>query len=112
MSRRWILGVLRDCLCIIAHNVDFSSVWLMKEHGNEDSWTELFHFHYMKSFYYSYITPVWIYEDDQMLMRYTSSLHKNNNWTVYNFKNEIFKFPKIQDSDIEVCVESLISPCF
>jgi len=32
------LGVLRDSLCIVIGH----DVWVMKEHGNQDSWTKLF----------------------------------------------------------------------
>jgi len=37
-----ILGVLKDCLCILTPSYALSYVWLMKEYGNEVSWTKLF----------------------------------------------------------------------
>ena len=43
-----ILSVLRDCLCIFARTHQFSTVWLMKEYGNEESWTKLSHVPYME----------------------------------------------------------------
>ena len=73
------LGVLRDCLCIFARRCTFSSVWMVKEYGNEESWTELFRFHYMKdSFCCSNIKPLWIYEDDRVLVISISSLRQSN----------------------------------
>lgn len=111
-----MLGVLRDCLCFIVHSLELSNVWLMKEYGNEESWTKLFHFPEMNdSFLPPYAKPLWIYEDDQVLMDYTV-LEPRINLAVYDFKKGTLKKTLTQDIKSpftsEVCVESLISPCF
>jgi len=36
------LGVVRDCLCVFARGGLFLDVWIMKEYGNEESWTKLY----------------------------------------------------------------------
>ena len=38
----WTLGVVRDCLCVFATSDMFWDVWIMKEYGNEKSWTKLY----------------------------------------------------------------------
>jgi F-box interacting protein len=111
------LGVSNDCLCIFAHNLKFSSVWLMKEYGKEESWTKLFCFYYMEdSFRGPNIKPLWISEDGQVLMGYASPQQRNRNLTIYDLKNGTLTGPMIQNIDgwitPEVCTESLISPCF
>jgi len=111
-----MLGVLRDCLCFVAPSLELANVWLMKEYGNEESWTKLFCVPYMNDFFlFPYAKPLWIYEDDQVLMDY-SLLEPRIKLAIYDFKNVTLK--KILTQDIkspitsEVCVESLISPCF
>ena len=67
------------------------------------------------------IYPPWISEEDQVLMEYTFG----GCLAVYDVKNGTSKIPMIQsiygdfkilglmmEDNIEVCVESLISPCF
>ncbi|KEH26230.1 F-box protein interaction domain protein [Medicago truncatula] len=119
-----ILGVSRNCLCIFACKKTFFDAWLMKEYGNEGSWTKLFRVPYMEvdPFTNAKTTyPLWISEEDQVLMEYTYG----GCLAVCDFKNGTFKFPKIQnidgpnaifnlgkDDNAEVYVESLISPCF
>ena len=119
-----ILGVSRNCLCIFACKQTFFDAWLMKEYGNEGSWTKLFCVPYMEvdPFRNAKTTyPLWISEEDQVLMEYTYG----GCLAVCDIKNGTFKFPKIQningantifnlgmDDNVEVYVESLISPCF
>ena len=111
-----ILSVLRDCLCIFARTHQFSSVWLMKEYGNEESWTKLFHVPYMEEdpFHPFHGKPLWIFEDDKVLMEYTSLQNRKTNMAIYDFKSGTLKCPNISKAgvwnDPEVCTESLISP--
>ncbi|XP_024634621.1 F-box/kelch-repeat protein At3g23880 [Medicago truncatula] len=109
------LGVLRDCLCILACSPRVYSVWLMKEYGNEESWIKLFRIPEKKGLiYYSYVKPLWISNNGQVLIDYAS--WRRTNLAVYDFKNGTFKKPLMQDFNgsmtYEVCSESLISPCF
>ncbi|XP_013452344.3 F-box/kelch-repeat protein At3g23880 [Medicago truncatula] len=110
-----ILSVLRDCLCIFALTRQFSSVWLMKEYGNEESWTKLFHVPYMEEdpFHPFHGKPLWIFEDDKVLMECMSLQNRKMNMAIYDFKSGTL-CPNISKAgvwnDPEVCTESLISP--
>jgi len=42
------LGALRGCLCIVSHRDKFSDVIIMKEYGNENSWTKLLQVPHMR----------------------------------------------------------------
>jgi hypothetical protein len=37
------LGLLRDCLCIFTNSYEFLDVWVLKDYGNQESWTKLYH---------------------------------------------------------------------
>lgn len=106
------LGVLRDCLCILAHSDTFSDVWVMKEHGNKESWTKMFSVRYMGDDVglYTYTKALYISEDDQVLLEFHSS-----ELVVYKSRDGTFKIPQIHNINgwmvPEVYVESLISPC-
>jgi len=66
------LGVLRDCLCILAGNGRqmVSDIWLMKEYGKRESWTKLFSVLYMgySDLFLDIIRVLHISEDDQVLL--------------------------------------------
>jgi F-box interacting protein len=111
-----ILGVLKDCLCISGHTRAFSSVWMMKEYGNEESWIKLYSVPYMNDpFHYGYTKPIWISEDDQVLME-CKSWHTKMNLIVYGVEKGTFKIPNTDNINgwitPVVCIESLVSPCF
>jgi F-box interacting protein len=111
-----LLGVLRDCLCFVAYGLELSNVWLMKEYGNEESWTKLYRVPNMNDSILSrYAKPLWVYEDDEVLMD-CSLWAPRIKLVVYDFKNGTFKKTLTQDikSPVtsEVCLESLISPSF
>ena len=101
-----VLGVLRDCLCLIVRH----DVWIMKEYGNKESWTKLFTTSYLRdpNKAYSLTKAVYIYEDDKVLLQTYGDW--NSKLIVYDYRKSAFKFTKIASSP-EVCVESLISPC-
>lgn len=99
------LGVLRDCLCmIIGHDV-----WVMKEHRNKESWTKLFTISYLP-ITYIIIDIVNIFEENQMLLKCTDK-YGIRKWIIYNSINGTFACTRLENS-LEVCVESLISPCW
>lgn len=109
------LGVLRDCLCIYGRSSAFHIVWLMKEYGNEESWIKLFCVPNRKyPFDYPYIKPIWISEEDQLLMECWSYLKQKKDYSVYGFKNGTFMIPMTKHINgwNTVYVESLVSPCF
>ncbi|GAU18092.1 hypothetical protein TSUD_52030 [Trifolium subterraneum] len=70
-DHKMVFQELKGCLCILSQCANYS-VWIMKEHGNEQSWTKLLSVPYMtdgRSFAYS--RAVYVSEDDQVLMRST-----------------------------------------
>ncbi|CAK8574270.1 unnamed protein product [Lathyrus sativus] len=109
------LGTLRGCLSFLYQRDKFSHIWIMKEHGNEKSWTKLLIVPHMKECgFYGYSRALYISKDDQVLMEFL----KNGKCSlvVYDFINNTFKIPKFPNNihgkmmTHEVYVESLISP--
>ncbi|GAU47965.1 hypothetical protein TSUD_280240 [Trifolium subterraneum] len=109
------LSVLRDCLCMIYGH----DIWIMKEYGNNESWTKLFTVSYMQdpSMSYYLTKAFYMFEDDQVLLQSFGDLRLK--LIVYDPKIGTFKFIKFQNKSIcdmisrstEFCLESLISPC-
>jgi F-box interacting protein len=102
------LSVFRDYLCIIFGE----DVWVMKEYGNKESWTKLFTMSYMRdprTSSYPYIKAIRVFEDGQVLLMY----REGRKWghISYNCKNDTSKFIEVENTP-EVCIESLLSPCF
>ncbi|CAK8574189.1 unnamed protein product [Lathyrus sativus] len=108
------LGTLRGCLSLLSQRDKFYDVWIMKEYGNEKSWTKFLSVPHMKECEPSvYIRALYISKYDQVLMEFLND--GKINLVVYNFINNTFKIPKFQysrehDMTPEVYVESLISP--
>jgi F-box interacting protein len=106
------LGELRDCLCIFMNSYEFSDTWIMKEYGNEKSWTKLLRVPYIGGLHVSFSShnkPLYIYEDNRVLMgKFVLAF--------YDPKNNTFKTHQIQSNRHNnwivpiVYVESLISP--
>jgi F-box interacting protein len=99
------LSVFRDCLCMISDE----DVWVMKENGNKESWTKLFTISYMRdrcASSYPFIKGICVFEDEQVLL-----ICMRWGFISYNHTNDTSKFLPIESLP-EVCVESLISPCF
>ncbi|XP_057448181.1 F-box/kelch-repeat protein At3g23880-like [Lotus japonicus] len=103
----WSLEVLRDCLCILYGDYDVCDVWLMKEYGNEESWTKLFSAPSPRELF-AYDWALHITEDDEVLLMFDSKFF------LYNFRDNTLTSPQIQNIlgwiVPEVYVESLISP--
>jgi F-box interacting protein len=102
--------VLQDCLSIVFNSKTFSDVWLMKEYGNQDSWTKLFHVPYKGDVGCgNYTMALYVYDNDRVLLDYFRKL------VVYNSRDGTFKTLRIQQYGDwmipEVFQESLISPC-
>jgi len=101
------LSVFRNCLCLISSN----DVWIMKEYGNKASWTKLFTIPFMPS-YYLFANVMHIFEDGLVTWKSTQEPDLTRNLVFYNSINGSVKFSYFQFRLIlEVCVESLISPC-
>ena len=102
------LGVMKDCLCLVFGH----DVWIMKEHGNKDSWTKLYSVSYMRDHPSSYATieVLHVFEDGRVLLDSISTEEWTKKLVFYNSRNGTTKFsePKIIH---DVCIESLISPC-
>jgi hypothetical protein len=94
-----------DCLCATSgDNVwAMKDVWIMKEYGNEEFWIKLYTVDSRKS----HIKAIHIFEDDQVLVKFSP----HSKIFVYNSRNCTFKCANFERTP-EVCVESLISPCF
>ncbi|XP_058775576.1 F-box/kelch-repeat protein At3g23880-like [Vicia villosa] len=113
-----ILEVLRGCLCIFVHSHMFTSVWMMKEYGNEETWTQLFRVSRTENpFFDLFAKPVWISDEDLVLTkREQTPASWKMNFAICNFRNSVFRIQIIQSMNgwctPEVYIESLVSPCF
>ena len=111
------LGVLRDCFCISANSTFvFLDVWIMKEYGNKESWTNLHRVPYMEDrVLHHYTKAMYIFEDEQLLMsfyKFESFESYKLKLGVYDSKNGTLEISEIQNiRDPQVYIESLISPC-
>ncbi|PNX86809.1 F-box protein [Trifolium pratense] len=109
-----VIHELKGCLCIISQHPNYSDFWIMKEHGNEQSWTKLLSVPYMTDpEFYAYSRVLYVSEDDQVLMQV--SKRKKFSLVIYDFRNDTFNIPKIQNINDDpvipnIYVESLISP--
>ncbi|CAJ2657343.1 unnamed protein product [Trifolium pratense] len=119
-SRFVTLGTLRGCLSLLLSGKCFADVWIMKEFGNEKSWTKLLTVPYFKEWGVLRINKVlYISEDHQVLMEIFAKCVGEYKYmlVVYDSINNTFQFPEFQnkiydDMVPEVYVESLISPFY
>lgn len=109
------LGVLRGCLSMLSYSDKFSNVWIMKEYGNEKSWSKLFSVPRIEEWgVYVYTKALYVSEDEQVLMECLKM--GKYSLVVYDSRNNTFNIPKFQNYNqgsemtTEVYVESLISP--
>jgi F-box interacting protein len=110
------LGVVRDCLCVFAHTKMYLYVWIMKEHGNNDSWVKLYTVPLMvEQVLHVCSRALYIFKDDQLLMNFHELESKKNKFVIYDLKNGTLNIHEIQNMNhlwcTEVYIESLISPC-
>ncbi|XP_058782777.1 F-box/kelch-repeat protein At3g23880-like [Vicia villosa] len=100
------LAVLRDCLCLISGH----DIWVMKEYGIQESWAKLFSVSFMQHPTKRYVlyTALYIFEDDRLLLETLEGWE--NKLVVYDSKNDTFKVTRFKN-DVNVCLETLISPC-
>jgi F-box interacting protein len=109
-----MLGLMRDCLCLSGSSDMFMDVWIMKEYGDQESWTKLYivpdiQDHGLKPF-----GPLYIYEDDQLLLEFYAMEGGNIKLVVYDSKTGTLNIPEFQNNyeqiGSNVYIESLISP--
>jgi F-box interacting protein len=112
-SYYWTLGVLSDYLCVFATSDMFLNVWIMKEYGNQESWTKLCsvpkdHHGFEAS------AAVYISEDDQLLLQCYEFESGEEKLVVYDTKTGTFNILEFQNNyehiSQNVYIESLISP--
>ncbi|KAH6759417.1 hypothetical protein C2S51_019652 [Perilla frutescens var. frutescens] len=79
------LSVLGDCLCLCFNGVDEYTggyeivIWLMKEYGDERSWTKELVIWKMHSIdFLGHVYPIKVFEDGDILMEWESLLHYSN----------------------------------
>jgi len=68
-NAQWTLGVVRDCLCVYATRDMLLDVWIMKEYGNQESWTKLYTVPNLQHWGLEVCTALYISKDDQLLMQ-------------------------------------------
>jgi len=96
------LGVLRDCLCILSHPLishKFSHFWIMKEYGNEQSWTKLFSIPHIEDGIYYHCNALYISEDDQVVLEFLLKTGIKKSLLIYDSLNNTSKIPQIQNID-------------
>ncbi|XP_058785035.1 F-box/kelch-repeat protein At3g23880-like [Vicia villosa] len=100
------LSVLRDCLCLISDH----HIWVMKEYGIQVSWTKLFSFSCIQdpTKDYSLSNALYIFEDGQLLLEILDDW--KTKWIVYDPNNDTFMVTRFTNI-LNVCLETLISPC-
>jgi len=112
------LGATRGCLFVVSDWGQFSDLMIMKEYGNENSWTKLLRVPDMRDFGFTFThkKALYISEDNQVLMKFI--MLDKFCLLVYDSINNTFKIPTIQNinhdkmAQPEVYIESLISPSF
>jgi F-box interacting protein len=119
-NNSWDFGVLRDCLCVIANNEIHWDVWIMKEYGNQESWTKLYTIPNMqdRGIDALYWDALYISENDQLLVKcYQLDIHDMTHdikLVVYDSKTGTSNIPEFQNNyeytKAKVYIESLISP--
>nr|AFK47696.1 unknown [Medicago truncatula] len=113
-SYSWTLGVLSDYLCVFATSDMFLNVWIMKEYGNQESWTKLCSVPDMHDHGFQASAAVYISEDDQLLLQCYEFDSGEEKLVVYDSKTGIFNILEFQNNyehiSQKVYIESLISP--
>lgn len=90
------LSALRGCLCLCHNSTDDdeTGIWLLKEYGDEKSWTKEFvipKYKHGMQMYYGFVSPIKVFKDGDILM--ASGSHDK----LLHFSN---KAKTIQDVDV------------
>ncbi|XP_057444816.1 F-box/kelch-repeat protein At3g23880-like [Lotus japonicus] len=103
------LGVLKDCLCVMCGDSLVWNVWLMKEYGNQKSWTKLFSVAMELLPHYKGLRAIHISENNQVLVvKFCSELF------LYDSRDGTLKSLQIQipDGCISMFAGVYVEPCF
>jgi len=116
-NNSWDLGVVRDCLCVFASSDIYWDVWIMKEYGNQESWTKLYTIPNLQDLDLEASRALYISEDDQLLVQcheYGGECDDDTKLVVYDSKTGTLNIPEFQTNYehtyAKVYIESLISP--
>jgi len=109
-----MLSLIRDCLCLSASSDMFMDVWIMKEYGDQESWTKLYVVPDIQDQGLKPFKALYIYEDDQLLLEFYAMEGGNIKLVVYDSKTGTLNIPEFQNNYEQLCsdvyIESLISP--
>jgi F-box interacting protein len=110
----WTLDVVRDCLCVSASSDMFSDVWIMKEYGNQESWTKLYSVPHIQDQGFDFNKALYISQDDQLLVEFEEWQSEKLKLVFYDSKTSTLNIPEFQNNYKQVAsivyIESLISP--
>lgn len=114
----WTLAVVRDCLCVFESSDIYWDVWIMKQYGNQESWTKLYTIPNMQDHRgLEAYCALYISEDDQLLVQCVELEDERENemkLVVYDSKTGTSNIPEFQNNYEQmyanVYIESLISP--
>ncbi|AES68633.1 putative F-box domain-containing protein [Medicago truncatula] len=115
-NNSWDVGVVRDCLCVFASSDEYWDVWIMKEYGNQESWTKLYTIPNLQDQDLEADRALYISEDDQLLVQCHQDWAECDDMklVVYDSKAGTLNFPVFRNNykhtHAEVYIESLISP--
>uniref|UniRef100_A0A494G8U7 F-box domain-containing protein n=1 Tax=Solanum lycopersicum TaxID=4081 RepID=A0A494G8U7_SOLLC len=115
-NNSWDLGVVRDCLCVFASSDEYWDLWIMKEYGNQESWTKLYTIPNLQDQDLEADAALYISEDDQLLVQCHQDWAECDDMklVVYDSKAATLNFPVFRNNykhtHAEVYIESLISP--
>jgi F-box interacting protein len=108
------LGLVRDCLCVSRSSDMFMDVWIMKEYGDQESWTKLYIVPDIPDQGLKPFKALYIFEDDQLLVEFYAMEGGNSKLVVYDSKTGTLNIPEFQNNYEQICtnvyIESLISP--
>jgi len=76
----------------------FLDVWIMKEYGNQESWTKLYHVPDIQDQGLEGYQTLYIYEDDQVLFQFHETGGGKMKLVVYDSKTGTLNIPEFQNN--------------
>ncbi|AES69462.1 putative F-box domain, galactose oxidase/kelch, beta-propeller, F-box associated interaction [Medicago truncatula] len=109
-----MLGLVRGCLCVFASSDMYMDVWIMKEYGDQESWTKLYIVPNIQDQGVKAYKALYISDDDQLLVEFKKLQSNSIKLVVYDSKTGTLNIPEFQNNYKQVAsnvyIESLISP--
>jgi F-box interacting protein len=110
----WTLSVARDCLCVSRTSDTILNIWIMKEYGNQESWTKSYIVPNLQDWGFKAYKALYISEDDKLLVQCYVMGRGKMKLVVYDSKTDTLNIPEFQNiylqMNAKVYIESLISP--